>query len=232
MLAQRATDRIKALQRESEQLAAQSRTMLSTLRQLELTRALRTEELAAVNTRLASVTAKMDASSARVAALESQREARTPALEERMQALYKRGKRGYVGLLLATTDGRDLARASRGVVALARLEELRIAEHRRLLTEERAARDRVASEQRQVARLRAEAEHLQNAAAQAVAERGRMLDEVDRRRELAAQYVGELDQARQRLQSTLSGLEGSATGRPPHPAVPGRAAVARRRGRW
>ena len=36
-----------------------------------------------------------------------------------------------------------------------------------------------------------------------------MLDELDRRRELAAQFVGELDQARQRLQSTIAGLEGA-----------------------
>jgi septal ring factor EnvC (AmiA/AmiB activator) len=34
-----------------------------------------------------------------------------------------------------------------------------------------------------------------------------VLDDLDRRRELAAQYVGELEQARQRLQSTLSGLQ-------------------------
>ncbi|MBL8137263.1 MAG: hypothetical protein JNL48_11625, partial [Acidobacteria bacterium] len=154
-LAARAADRIKALQRESDQLAAQQRSVLTQLRQLEVTRALRAEELAAVSARLEAVTAKVTASAARVAELEAQRVARTPALEGRLEALYKRGGAdGYVRLLLATAEGRDLARASRGVVALARVEELRIAAHRKLLAEERAARDQLASEQRQVVRLR------------------------------------------------------------------------------
>ena len=206
-LADRAADRIKALQREADQLAAQSRTLLSSLRQLELTRALRAEELVAVNGRLATVGAKVAASTARLGDLEQQRIARTPALESRLEALYKRGgKAGYVRLLLATADGRDLARASRGVVALARIEELRIAAHRTLLADERVARDQLASEQRQVSRLRAEAATLDAAAKKAVTERTALLDDLDRRRELAAQYVGELEQARGRLQSVISGL--------------------------
>jgi septal ring factor EnvC (AmiA/AmiB activator) len=209
-LVQRASDRIKALQREADQLALQSTTTLAALRQLELTRALRAEELAQVNTRLSAVSAKVAASTARVQAIEAQRVERTPALEERLQALYKRGRNGYVRLLLDTADERDLARASRGVVSLAKIEEIRIAEHRRLLTEEQAARAQLQSEERQLARLKAEAVTLEAAAAKAVAERSRMLDELDRRRELAAQFVGELEQARQRLQSTIDGLPGAA----------------------
>ncbi len=206
-LAARAGDRIKALQRESDALAAQSRTVLTQLRQLEVTRALRAEELAAVNARLGALAEKVTASEARVADLERQRVARTPALEGRLEALYKRGGAdGYVRLLLATAEGRDLARASRGVVALARVEELRIAAHRKLLADERAARDQLASEQRQVVRLRTEAATLDQAAQRAVADRTRLLDELDNRRELAAQYVGELEQARTRLQATIAGL--------------------------
>ena len=206
-LADRAGDRIKALQLESDQLAAQSRTLLTTFRQLELTRALRTEELTAVNGRLAAVSAKAAASAARLAEIERQRVARTPALESRLEALYKRGgKSGYARLLLATADGRDLARASRGVVSLARIEELRVAAHRQLLADQRAASGQLASEQRQLARLRTEAATLDAAARRAVAERTKLLDDLDRRRELAAQYVGELEQARVRLQSTISGL--------------------------
>jgi murein hydrolase activator len=212
-LAERAGDRIKALQRESDQLAAQSRTMLTSLRQLELMRALRAEELIAVNGRLAAVSAKAAASEARLAEIERQRTLRTPALESRLEALYKRGgKSGYARLLLATADGRNLARASRGVVSLARIEELRIAAHRQLLADERAARDQLASDERQLARLRAEAAALDAAARRAVTERSRLLDDLDRRRELAAQYVGELEQARVRLQSTISGLATSAVG--------------------
>jgi septal ring factor EnvC (AmiA/AmiB activator) len=209
-LLERASDRIKALQREADQLAQQSTTTLAALRQLELTRALRAEELAQVNTRLSAVSAKVAASTARVQALEAQRVERTPALEERLQALYKRGRNGYVRLLLDTADERDLARASRGVVSLAKIEEIRIAEHRRLLAEEQAARTQLQSEERQLARLKAEAVTLDAAAAKAVADRSRMLDELDRRRELAAQFVGELEQARQRLQSTIDGLPGAA----------------------
>jgi septal ring factor EnvC (AmiA/AmiB activator) len=206
-LAARAADRIKALQRESDQLAAQSRTVLTQLRQLEITRSLRAEELTAVTTRLAALNEKVTGSEGRVAELERQRVARTPALEGRLEALYKRGGTdGYVRLLLQSAQGRDLARASRGVVALARIEELRIAAHRKLLADERSARDQLASEQRQVTRLRAEAEALDKAAQKAVSDRSRLLDELDARRELAAQYVGELEQARTRLQATLDGL--------------------------
>jgi septal ring factor EnvC (AmiA/AmiB activator) len=205
-LAARADDRIRALQRELDQLAAQSSTVLTQLRQLEVTRALRAEELAAVTARLNALNAKVAASEARVAELERQRIERTPALEGRLEALYKRGDDGYVRLLLETAEGRDLARAARGVVALARVEELRIAAHRKLVADERAARDQLASEQRQVARLRAEAAALDAAARKAVADRTALLDTLDRRRELAAQYVGELEQARNRLQATLAGL--------------------------
>lgn len=208
-LVQRATDRIRALQREADQLAQQSKTTLAALRQLELTRALRAEELAAVTARLDALNGKVAASAARVQALETQRVERTPALEERLQALYKRGRHGYVRLLLDTDDERDLARTTRGVVSLARIEELRIAEHRRLLIEEQTARAQLESEQRQLARLRTEAAALDAAAAKAVAERSRLLDEIDRRRDLAAQYAGELEQARQRLQATLDGLGGT-----------------------
>jgi septal ring factor EnvC (AmiA/AmiB activator) len=223
-LAARAADRIKALQQESDQLAAQSRTVLTQLRQLEVTRSLRAEELAAVTARLTSLTEKVTASEVRVAELERQRVARTPALEGRLEALYKRGGTdGYVRLLLETAQGRDLARASRGVVALARIEELRIAAHRKLLTEERSARDQLASEQRQVARLRAEAEALDAAAQKAVMDRARLLDDLDQRRELAAQYVGELEQARTRLQATLDGF--GATGPVDLPIGPFRGAL-------
>ena len=209
-LVERAADRIRALQREADQLAKQSRTLLSSLRQLELTRALRAEELAVVNSRLAVVNAKAEASETRLVEIERQRVARTPALESRLEALYKRGgKSGYAKLLLATADGRGLARASRGVVALARIEELRIAAHRKLLADEQATRDQLGSEQRQVARLRSEAATLDAAARRAVAERTRLLDDLDRRRELAAEYVGELEQARVRLQSTIDGLPGA-----------------------
>ncbi len=210
-LADRAADRIGALQRESDQLAAQSRSLLSSLRQLELTRALRAEELAAVTARLAAIDAKVASSERRLAEIRKQRVERTPALESRLEALYKRGggKSGYARLLLANADGRDLARASRGVVALARIEELRIAAHRKLLVDEQAAREQLASEQRQVTRLRAEAATLDAAARNAVAERSRLLDDLDRRRELAAQYVGELEQARTRLQATVAGLASS-----------------------
>lgn len=237
-LAARAADRIKALQRESEQLAAQSSSVLAQLRQLEVTRAMRAEELSAVSARLAGLSAKVAASEARVAELEQQRIARTPALEGRLEALYKRGgSDGYVRLLLETAEGRELARASRGVVALARVEELRIAAHRKLLADEKAARDQLASEQRQVTRLRAEAATLDAAARKAVEDRTKLLDDLDRRRELAAQYVGELEQARTRLQTTLGGLApGASTDLPLRPfqgtlAWPVKGAVLTRFGR-
>ena len=48
LAAQRAAERIRALQKESEALASQERTLLVELRKLEVERALKSEELAAV----------------------------------------------------------------------------------------------------------------------------------------------------------------------------------------
>ena len=66
-LAKRAADRIRALQKESDALASQERTLLVELRKLEIDRELKTEELANAERELRQTREKVAATSARAA---------------------------------------------------------------------------------------------------------------------------------------------------------------------
>ncbi len=68
--ARRVGDRMKALQREAEQLATQSKTLLGDLRQLEIERDLRTEEARQAETAATAAQQSLVATSARVTELE------------------------------------------------------------------------------------------------------------------------------------------------------------------
>ena len=61
------------------------------------------------------------------------------ASTERLVELSKRGRGGYVQLLLAADDVRAFGRLSRGVAAVAELDRVRLDTHRRTLEAERAA---------------------------------------------------------------------------------------------
>jgi hypothetical protein len=88
----RVAARIKALQAESDRLAAQARTVFGDLRTLELDRELRQQEVITIDLELARVTADRDRSEARVAELEAMRMAQTPGVKERLIELSKRGR--------------------------------------------------------------------------------------------------------------------------------------------
>ena len=85
-LARRATERLQALHREADRLAAQESTLLGDLRKLEIERQLRAEELK----RLASDATKVEAESAKVAermaALETEERDQGPELRARLVA--------------------------------------------------------------------------------------------------------------------------------------------------
>jgi septal ring factor EnvC (AmiA/AmiB activator) len=212
-LAARAAARIRALQREADQLAARARSVFGDLRRLEIDRAIAREEVAKADAELTGVTASRDAAATRLEVLEATRVAETPGVAERLAEIYKRGRGGYLKMLLSAHDVRDFGRMSRGVAAVAELDRLRLEAHRRTLANERAAvaelerqRARVAESQRQAVRARA-------ALDRAVAARSRLIDELDRRRDLAAQYVSELQAAQSALERQLA--EGGATGAVP-----------------
>ena len=203
--AARAGERIRELQQEADRLAAQARTVFGDLRRLELERAIAREEVARADAQLADTTSTRDEAATRLKALEAKRVAETPGLSARLVEVYKRGRGGYVQLLLASDDVRAFGRMSRGVAALAELDRVRIETHRRTLADEREAvadlerrRAAVAASQKEAVRARAVLDA-------AVAARNRLIDDLDRRRDLAAQFVGELQAAQAALQRLVAG---------------------------
>ncbi len=135
----RVAERIRALQVEADRLAAQARTVFGDLRKLELAREIAREELIRADAELARVTATQQQAAARLKALEATRIAQTPGVNERLVELSKRGRGGYVQLLMASDDVRAFGRLSRGVAAVAELDRVRLESHRRALAAERAA---------------------------------------------------------------------------------------------
>src|SRR5438105_9235306 len=107
-LARRATERLQALQREADRLASEERSLLNDVKKLEVERQLRAEELKRVEADAARVQADLDATSARMAALEGASRAETPELRARLVETYKLAQAPYVRLLLPTSELRQL----------------------------------------------------------------------------------------------------------------------------
>jgi septal ring factor EnvC (AmiA/AmiB activator) len=205
-MARDAEQRIKELQAEAERLAAQTGTLLGELRKLELEREIRTQALRKADAEVVQVTNEFEQATTRLKALEAQRLAGTPGVRERLVEIYKRGRGGYVRLMMASDDLRALGRMSRGVAAVARLDRLRFDEHRRLIRGEQAALKELAARKTAVGGAQAESAKARKALDAAMSAQNRRLDELDQRRDLAAKYVGELETATTELQRRASGL--------------------------
>jgi septal ring factor EnvC (AmiA/AmiB activator) len=204
--ARRATDRLLVLQREAVALAAQEKTLLVELRQLEIDREIQSEKLRRVDTDLATVAREIDETNTRVETLERQRESTQPALESRMVELYKLGSGGYARLLLGVNDLRQFGRAYRTVAAIAELDRQRIEEHRRTLEALRLERGNLTQRRASTTKLQREARAARAALDRATMTRTALVAEIDTRRDLNARLAGELEAAKQRLQQVLSGV--------------------------
>jgi septal ring factor EnvC (AmiA/AmiB activator) len=205
-LAARAAERIRSLQREADQLAAQARTIFNDLRKLELERAIAQQRVTEADAALRAVTDDRDAAALRVERLEAARVAGTPGAAERLVSIYKRGRGGYARLLLSSDDPRAFGRLTRGVASIATMDRMRVEAYRRTLEAERQAledleqrRAQVGTSQKAAAQARAELE-------KAVRARNTTIDGLDARRDLAARYVAELQQAQAALQRTVGAV--------------------------
>ncbi len=207
--AERAERRIRALQAEADRLAAQSRTVFGELRKLEIDRDLKHEALRKAERELARVTVDRDVTAKRLAALAATRIAGTPGVAERLVELSKRGRAGYVQLLLASNDVRAMRRMARGVAAVAELDRVRLDTHRKTLAAEKAALTELTTQRAAVAALQKDAARAKAAVDAAVNARNRMIDDLDRRRDLAAQYVTELQAAQRELERTMASSDSS-----------------------
>jgi len=203
--ARRIDERIRALQQEADRLAAESRGLVGELQKLEVERRLRAAEAEQAEAELAAAQKTLDDTTMRLSALEQQREAQLPDLKARLVDIYKRGRGGYARLLFGGRDVRDFARASRAVAALASINARRIGEHRQTLEALRTEREAFARKAREVQKKESDARAAKAAADRAVAARTELISQIDARRDLTAQYVGDLQVAYERLQQVISG---------------------------
>ena len=202
--AQRAAERIRALQRESDALASQEQTILVDLRRLEVERELKTEQLNAIERDLADTRRKLAATITRASSLKDTAETERPIVEARLVRLYKLGRVGYWRLLLDSDHLESIGRAYRMAAAMNRLDREQVQQHQRTL--DALARERQALEEhaKQIARLQQQATGAREAIERAVAARTALVKSIDARRDLNAQLAGELEAARQRLDARVS----------------------------
>jgi murein hydrolase activator len=210
-LARRAADRLQALQREADRLAAEERTVIGDLRKLEIERQIRMEELKGVDADAVKLQTELDQTSVRLEALQASASTARPELEQRLVEIYKLGRAQYLRLLLSTPDIRRLGQSTRTVAALAKLDRDRVATYAKTLAD--LNRERAALDTRRVefSALRAKAQTAQAAAERAAQTKADLIRDIDRRRDLNAQLSSELQTAQQKLQATLRDLAAGAT---------------------
>ena len=206
--ARRVDDRMRALQRENEQLARQATTLLGDLRKLEIQRDLRIQEWQQAEAGAAEAQQALVHAGDRLAALDLERRAQLPDLRAQLVDVYKRGRSGYARLIFGAADLRDFARATRAVAALSSINQRRLAEYQQTLQELIKQRSALDLSARQLNVREAEARAARAAADRAVAEVSAQIARIDSRRDLTAQYVGELQVAYDRLQQLVSTTAG------------------------
>ena len=210
-LFQRATDRVRALQAEADELATREGTLLEAIRQLEIDRQIKTTELAAIDGDLAETTGLLEAAESRIADLEREADAQRPLVEARLVELYKMGAPRYARLLLGADDLKSVGRAYRLMGSLARRDREQFEKHRQTLADLQASHASLETRQTEVAALQDAARAARRALDRAMASQTALVEEIDARRDITAQLAGELEAARQQLDSALAELAAGAS---------------------
>jgi len=225
-LARRAADRLQALQREADRLAAEERTVIGDLRKLEIERQIRAQELKRVDADAEKVQSELDQTGARLETLQASASTARPELEQRLVEIYKLGRARYLRLLLSTPDIRRLGQSTRTVAALAKLDRDRVATYAKTVTELNNEHAALEARRAEFSALRAAAQTAQEASQRAAQAKSDLIRDIDRRRDLNAQLSSELQAAQQKLQATLRDLATGATTAEPHlPLGPFRGAL-------
>ena len=206
--ARRVDDRLRSLQRENEQLAREATSLLGDLRKLEIQRDLRIAEWKQADAAALKAQTSVIHATERLAALEKERTTQLPDLRTQLVDVYKRGRSGYARLIFGASDLRDFSRATRAVAALASINGRRIAEHKRTLAELTTQRAALEESATQLRAREAEARTTRAAAERAVLDLSTHIARIDSRRDLTAQYVGELQVAYERIQRQLAASGG------------------------
>ena len=208
---QRAADRIRALQRESDDLASQEKTLLVELRTLEVERELKTEQLLMIEREQRDAQRKLARAIARATSLREAAESERPKIEARLVQLYKLGRAGYWRVLLDVENLESIGRAYRTASAMSRLDRDRLQRHQETLDALAVERQVLENHVQQIAALQQQAISSRAAVNRAAAARTALIEAIDARRDLNAQLTSELESAQQKLQSALTQL---AAGRP------------------
>jgi murein hydrolase activator len=205
---ERAAARIKVLQQEAEALASQESQLLVELRKLEVERQIKVEELTSIGQQQKETARKLDEATTRAAELRRTADADRPDIEARLVQLYKLGSAGYWRLLLDADDMRSLGRAYRMAAAMTHLDRERIQTYQRTIEALVREQTTLQARAKELAALEEKAAKARTALDRAVQNRTTLVSSIDQRRDLNAQWTSELQAAQQRLQASVSDLEG------------------------
>jgi hypothetical protein len=220
--AQRAAERLAALQHEADALTTQERTLLAELRKLEVDRAIKVEQLGQIERQAAGVQAQLAAHTSRTEALKGEADRQRPDVDARLVQIYKLGRAGYWRLLLDVKSLREVGRAYRTAAALGRIDRDRVEEHRRTMAALATERSALQARAKELEGLKRKARDTSAAVERAVAARSDLVASIDSRRDLNAQLTGELQDAQRKLQATLTDRRGTSGGGTALPSVPSR----------
>ena len=218
--AKRTTERLQALQREADVLAAQERTLLVDLRKLEVDRQIAVENLGRIERDLGTTGKTLDAAETRAAALAETAATQLPDVEARLVQLYKMGRAGYWRLLLNVEDLQALGRAYRTASALTAIDRARLTEYYATLDALALERKTLHARTKELEALKKDAVRARATLDQAVSARTTLVAAIDERRDLNAQLMGELQSAQQRLQAAIVQMDAGRGGVTPLPLSP------------
>jgi septal ring factor EnvC (AmiA/AmiB activator) len=203
---ERAAARIRALQAEAAALASREKSLLGDLQRFEIERDLRAAELQRLEPEVAALESQVAETTRRLDELDVALRGQQPALAARLVDTYKLGRPGYARLWLAVSDLRAIGRAYRLAAALARIDQDRFDDYRNTAAKLSTGRTDLDRRLAALGALRDDARRARSSADAAVASRGALIAEIDQRRDLNAQMVGELRQAQAGLQQMLASL--------------------------
>lgn len=209
-LSERAAERLRSLRQEADKLAGDAKTVLNSLRVLEIERQMKAEELRNIEQRSQGISAQLATVEEQIAKLEQDDSAQRPELEKRLVELYKLGQGQHWRMMLSVSDLRDLRQAARMVGMLASHDRDLVTDYndRRVILEQ--ARTQLTADLQAVERLRADEVQARQAVERSVAAQTEAIRKIDTERDLNAQLAGELQAAQQKLQATVSSLGGTA----------------------
>src|SRR5262245_45842237 len=98
---QRITDRIRALQGDAGRLEKESRTLVGDLRQREIDRQIKAEQMKQAEAAMADAEKALASTTTRLSDLEVQRINQLPDLKTQLVDIYKRGQSGYARMLFS-----------------------------------------------------------------------------------------------------------------------------------